>query len=307
MIQVNGKEVHSDKSVSSIIGTRVEFADGSWCDVNTGQVVNKGAGYINIGAPSADSSGPAFTRGPESFRPQSLEVRDVNADVNVEIYQEASIKVTIVGPEKVVKKIRVSEQGGRLMVQGSDERGGGDNIVISGGRGNVVIGGSVRGVTIVSGQSIVIGGGGGNTDNEVKITVQMPKGYAVNLDGVAGKAVVGDIEADLAVTAKGLSSVRAGRVAAANVNLKGQGHVNIAQTNGNVSAQISGQGEVGIDGGNMLSVMAGVSGQGSINIGGSAQNAMLTVSGQGNVYVQHVENRPMINKSGQGSVRVGNW
>ncbi len=307
-IQVNGKQIHSDKSVRSIVGTRVEFDDGSWCDVSTGQVVNKGTGYITIGAHPGDAAGPATTRGPERFNPQPLDIRNVNADVNVEIHPENSIEVTIVGPENSVKKIRVTEQCGCLLIESDeDKKGGGNTIITGGGRGNVVIGGTVRGMTIVSGSSIVIGGSGGNAESDVKITVRVPKGNPVSVASIEGNTVIGDIEADLTVNVTTSGNVQAGRVKTVNLNIQGHGDVDVAEVQGNFSAQVMGHGSVKVKAGNMPSVMANVMGHGSVKIKGKAQNASLTVMGHGSINVQHVENKPMTSVMGHGDINVGNW
>lgn len=53
VIRLNGIPVYSDKSIQSIDGTRVTFSDGSWCDVATGEVVNKGSRYMGSGLRSS--------------------------------------------------------------------------------------------------------------------------------------------------------------------------------------------------------------------------------------------------------------
>ncbi len=43
-----GREVYSDKELSGIRGSRVEFTDGSWLDIIAEIFVNRGPGYLKI-------------------------------------------------------------------------------------------------------------------------------------------------------------------------------------------------------------------------------------------------------------------
>src|SRR5687767_13622921 len=105
---IYGRKVYSDKNVDSIINTRVTFTDGSWCDVATGQVVNKGRGEINIDSPT--ESGEKVTEGPKSFNAHNLEVRDVVADLDVQVHSANHVEVTISGPANEVKAILIKQQ-----------------------------------------------------------------------------------------------------------------------------------------------------------------------------------------------------
>ena len=58
---INGIEVHSDKTMKSIVNSKITFTDESWCDVSTKQIVNKGQGYISIG--SLSNTDKVSTRG----------------------------------------------------------------------------------------------------------------------------------------------------------------------------------------------------------------------------------------------------
>lgn len=80
---INGQDVYSDKQMIGIVNSKVTFSDGSWCDVATGEVVNKGAGYVNIGTPADSGSSEKTTYGPESFQTQVLDISNVSADVNI--------------------------------------------------------------------------------------------------------------------------------------------------------------------------------------------------------------------------------
>jgi len=203
---INGKKVFSDKQVASIINTRVTFTDGSWCDVATGEVVNKGQGFINIGS-SAEESGEKITVGPKTFSANALEVRDIIADLDVQVHQANTIEVIIVGPANEVKNIHIKQEGNTVVVEGEDGEASGADVTIISGRGGsftrvgrisgsgVVIGGSIRGTSIISGdvvfgRNVIISGGG---ENLTKVTVKVPKGASLNLSDIEGKTRLAEI------------------------------------------------------------------------------------------------------------------
>ena len=305
---INGKKVFSDKQVASIINTRVTFTDGSWCDVATGEVVNKGQGFINIGS-SAEESGEKITVGPKTFSANALEVRDIIADLDVQVHQANTIEVIIVGPANEVKNIHIKQEGNTVVVEGEDGEASGADVTIISGRGGsftrvgrisgsgVVIGGSIRGTSIIS--------GGG--ENLTKVTVKVPKGASLNLSDIEGKTRLGDTEGSLRLHIGGGGDVNVGKVQKVNAKISGSGRVAISSIQGNAKLRVSGSGDFSVAGGDIGELEADVSGSGDINIRATVQEADLSVSGSGDIYVFKVVNRPQKHLSGSGSIRVGNW
>ncbi len=321
--KINGREVYSDKEVDSIDKTRVKFKDGSWCDVDTGQIVNKGPGYISIGSPE-ESVSEKVTEGPMIYSARNLEVRGVLADLDVRVHQEPNVKVTIVGPASEVKTIRVNHQGDTVIIEGEgDEVTGGGVTIISGrgssvtrvgrirggsvliGRGTIIRrgGGSIIAEGIVGGQNVVITGNG---ENQTKITVEVPKGAAVNLSGVSGNSVIGDTDGTLQVNASD-GSVNAGRVANATLSVQGSSDINVREVNGVLTISIMGSGDVRVDGGKVNALIINVMGSGDASFNGQAETATLTVMGSGNIQVANVKNRPSKKVMGSGNIQVANW
>ncbi|OGM28509.1 hypothetical protein A2962_00780 [Candidatus Woesebacteria bacterium RIFCSPLOWO2_01_FULL_39_61] len=317
---INGKKVFSDKQVASIINTRVTFTDGSWCDVATGEVVNKGQGFINIGS-SAEESGEKITVGPKTFSANALEVRDIIADLDVQVHQANTIEVIIVGPANEVKNIHIKQEGNTVVVEGEDGEASGADVTIISGRGGsftrvgrisgsgVVIGGSIRGTSIISGdvvfgRNVIISGGG---ENLTKVTVKVPKGASLNLSDIEGKTRLGDTEGSLRLHIGGGGDVNVGKVQKVNAKISGSGRVAISSIQGNAKLRVSGSGDFSVAGGDIGELEADVSGSGDINIRATVQEADLSVSGSGDIYVFKVVNRPQKHLSGSGSIRVGNW
>lgn len=311
---INGKRVYSDKAVASIVDSRVTFSDGSWCDVNTGEVVNNGSGSISIGNPGAQTE--KTTVGPTQYACTALEVQGVQADLEVVINDGPGCEVTLSGPEGQLKAIKVSERNGTLIIVSESSGGGVSGVtIISGGgassiragrisSGSVVIGS--RGISI-GGGNISIGGGSGSNQNEVKIIVKVPKGAAVDLTDVDGKISVGDTDGALRLSMGGVSNIRVGRIGKLRARLSGSSQMDINHVVGDASISVSGSGSINIAGGEVAELTVSLSGMGNVRFGGTAQDADLSVSGMGNVHVATVVNRPRKSMSGMGQITVGNW
>ncbi len=335
---VNGKAVYSDKQMASVVSTRVTFTDGSWCDVSTGEVVNNGKGYINIGVPS-NSGDEQTTFGPKTYLATTLDVQGVEADVDIQPIDGNEMTVTIAGSKPAMEDIIVRSQGDTLVIQSKSDGGThirGANVVISGrsavaigrgsvsvGSGGVHIGGRNRG-TINTGGSAFVGGSinvnsgsffgrdmvvvsGGHSGSNTKITIGVPKGSAVNVAGVQGNVTIGDTDGPLQASVLGGDDIIAGRVRDATLAVQGNGNISVTAVNGNLSMTIQGSGDIRVRGGSVGSLMVNVMGDGDAKFNGEAVNANLSVMGSGDIDVTSVKNKPVQNAMGYGDINVGNW
>jgi hypothetical protein len=301
---INGKPVYSDKRMRAVTNTRVTFADGSWCDVRTGEVHNVGSGYINIGGTDGGSNAKKVTEGPKRVSASALELRGMAADIQVDVHSSSGIEYTITGPENQVKAIRANVRGGTLVIEGGDSGSSSGNVVISGS--SVVIGSG----TVMSnvfgrgGMTTVVTGGSGGGENDVKITVKVPRGAAVS-SNVNGNVAIGDTNGPLNARVSTSSSVSAGYVTTAQLTASSSGTIRVKRVDGNVTAQASSSGEIRIKDSSISTLMATASSSGSVEVGGTATTAMLNASSSGSVYAAHVQQQPMQNQSSSGRVRVG--
>lgn len=237
---INGKDVYSDKGMTSIMNTKITFDDGSWCDVATSEVVNKGAGYINMGAPATALDTEKTVYGPKAFSARTLDISDIHADVEVSVIDGDQMVVTIDGPKSEVGGINVNQSGGTLTIQGKGSA--------SSNRGaNIVINGS---------SSIFSGGGGVNIStgggvNETKVTVGVPKGSAVTIDEVNGNVTIGDIEGLLNASASTSNTVSAGKVTGAMLSASSGAEITIKEATGLFVASASSGAEITVKGGDV--------------------------------------------------------
>lgn len=277
---VNGTPVYSNKQVSSIVNGQITFTDGSWCDVTTGTVQNNGSGYINIGGHDAGSTVEKTTHGPVRVSASSLQLKDLTADVQVDVHSAGHVEYTIVGPAGLVEAIQADVRGGTLVIAGSVGRGASSASVVIGGAvfGNGVVISNVFGRG--SHSTVVFGG----QSNPVTINVRVPKGAAVDVDHVQGNVVIGDTEGPLAA-----------QVSSGNVNT---GQVTDARLS------IQGSGDIVVSGGAISSLEAAVQGSGDIHVGGTVTTADLQVHGSGNIAVDHVLRPARERVRGSGDIRV---
>ena len=308
VITVNGQAVYSDKQVSSIKNTRVNFADGSWCDVATGEVVNRGAGYVNIGTPGT-GSGAQSVFGPKSFHASALVVRDIEADVEIEPGAGPEMTVTIAGSKTGVENIETVLNGDQLVIAG---KGGRNGL----GTGSIVIGGgtlSIRGSISVSTRESIFRRASsivtrvGDDETNVKVRVEVPVGSTVEVSRVQGTVNVGDTDGPFSGNVLGDTRMTIGKVRGARLSVQGSGDIHAREINGNLSISIQGSGDIDVSHGEVQMLQVSVMGSGDATFGGNATDADLSVMGSGDVDVHSVTNRPRYSQMGSGNISVDNW
>lgn len=297
---INGIKVYSDKQRTNIIGSRVEFTDGSWCDVNTRKVVNRGPGEISLGTPLIGSSSQVTTRGPEWFKASSLDLRQLTASVTVEPHGGSDIEVTLTGPEDEVKAIRTDVRGSTLIVEGSSSsgHGGGQTIISS---GSVVIGGVFTGSLVGRGNSIVIGNAG--SDDAVKVAIRVPVGTPIAVSG-RNKTRIGDVRGPLDAHISASGELRAGVMTDVDLEASSSGSIRVSRADGRADLRASSSGDITLDDGEITVLKASASSSGNVDVGGIAQRASLSASSSGDVRVSRVIEEPRKNSSSAGRVRV---
>lgn len=300
---INGKDVYSDKGVRSIVNTRVTFTDGSWCDVNSGDIVNNGPGSINIGGPGASANQAKITKGPTAYNATSLEVRGVVADVDIRIGPGYGVEIS--GPEAEVNAIRICVSNDRLLVEGDGGRSGGSTFIQT-GRGHVVTGNMAGNNVIITGQVGSVGGGSRDRQSATQIRIMVPVHAPISVDAVCGKTQIADTDGTLNARAMA-GDVYAGRIRDASLTVQGGSDIKIAELNGSLAATVQGSGDVFIAAGRITSVVASVQGSGDVKIRGKAENASLSVMGSGDIYLAHSTQRPIKNVMGSGDIEVANW
>ncbi|MEA2098440.1 MAG: DUF2807 domain-containing protein [Patescibacteria group bacterium] len=306
---VNEVNIYSNKKVVRVVDSRITFSDGSYADVNSGEVVNMDKGYITIGKPPKDTSSNVQKTVEKKFYANVLEVRDLVATISIQPYSGDKILVYAKGAESSLDNLVIREEHGTVVVSKKDNGDGGRITMVSGGGNSIVIGGG-RGVSIVNGQVIsngktIIKIGGNLADTSVNIKV--PEGTSMGIFGIEGDVVIGDVKGQLRAKVNGCGNIKAGAVTKVSAKVSGTGSIQISSIKGDASLKVSGSGGITVNSGKIDELDTKVSGTGNINIYATAQNADLDVSGVGSINVSRVVNRPYKSISGIGSINIGNW
>jgi hypothetical protein len=316
---VNGKEVFSDKKFEKIVNTRITFTDGSWCDIATGDVVNRGPGFIEIhtspeaGESTTRASESKTTFGPKTFEATALEIKGVEANIDIQLTDEPEITVAIEGMMSAVDDIDVELHGETLVIKGKD---GGTRISVSSGgsavhavgvgigAGVVSAGISRGGRVYASPGSIIVSDRG---DAIADMDIRVPKGTAVKVSGIHGHVNIGDTEGPLSATMLGNEDIKVGTVLDADLSVHGKGSILADAVNGDLRMNINGAGDICVRGGSVGMLKAKIMGAGDARFDGEAIDASLSIMGSGNIDVAHVKNRPRRNVMGIGKINIGNW
>lgn len=329
--KINGVCVYSDKQVVSIHNTRITFADGSSCDVSDGTVDNRGPGSIRIGGDRKKQE--KVTKGPTRHSTDALRVSKLAATLVIEVWDGAptapqgsshpyriapsshlssgGMEITLSGPKDQLEAIITRTEGATLVIEGKDLGHSSGDISISnisvqgGGQSSVFIGGSIIGGVSINGGNITVGGNThASSEDAVTVTVKVPRGTPIVLEGVKHAVNIGDVDGKLAVKASGCAKIVAGRMQDANLTVSGSSETYIAAVNGTLMVQASGSALMEVNAGTVPNLNVQASGSASVTFKGTADSAMLSGSGSASVQVSHVKNHPMISRSGVASVTV---
>jgi len=320
---INGVEVYSDKNVSGIVNSKINFSDGSWIDVNTNEVVNKGNGYIKIGN-EPDSNAQETGSIKKSHSANKLEIRKMGAKLNIQPHNSDKIEIEISGPKNMVSKNLIKKIGDTVVIE-TDESGNSQSINTGGSInvGGINISQSIGGIK----QNLNFSGGSNihitqsnvgrniqvtninskSSNTKVKINVKVPKGAYIEANSLTNETIIGDTEGPVNLTLISEAYVKTGKVTDATLTIKGNGEMRIQEVNGNLSMNITGNGEIKVIKGEASNVNVNVTGNADIIFGGNAKNANINATGNGDIELNYVENRPFINKAGNADIDIGNW
>ena len=133
------------------------------------------------------------------------------------------------------------------------------------------------------------------------VTVTVPRGASVRIDGLVGDASIGDTMGELRFEAAACKA-RIGRVSSAKISLAGTGRIELASVQGALDAEIGGSGK--IVAGPTGSVKADIAGSGEAQFGPIARGLSLDIAGSGDASAAHVNGPVKIEIAGSGSVRI---
>lgn len=258
-------------------------------------------------AEATRSAMPVITAEPRSYHAQSLEMRDVDGRVRIEVEDRPDLQLLVKGPADAVRGVRAEVRDRALSIVG-------DRSITN--RNISVVGiGSATAVVVGEGSASVSIGSVGDKGGTVirvperpplEVTVRMPRGMPLRIGDINGDYRIGDTHAPVHISvARGKVSL--GRVGEAELEVHGTGDIDALEIIGKLRISVQGSGDVRVRGGQISQLDVILQGSGDVNVGGHAQRANLTVEGAGDIRVAEVAEKPHIKMSGAGDISVGNW
>jgi hypothetical protein len=303
-ITVNGIQVFHNKTVSDISGDVVTFSDGSWCDVNSGTIINKGQGCLSIGIP------PELTAKPVSwaFTATSLVVDGVRTNVDINPIDDTEMRVTFSEPSPGVEVrciggvLSITSRGdvpqGCVVGDGAFASGPGATAVGAGAvhvaghnHGNINTGGGayIGGTVSVRGDFVggnfyrgdKIGCGRPTSVTKPTITIGVPKGTPITVWDVDGNVTIGDVGGSLiARTRTKGSTISAGTISGATLEVRVYGSITIQKLYENVRLGMVGEVTLSTEGESRLNMWRLRQKTTGLTVWGEAEGTTIKLTGK---------------------------
>lgn len=251
----------------------------------------------------------------EVFAGDALEISQLSADVDIQPSGKDEITIVATGPADVVDQLEISKSEGMIYVSG---RANDNNITITqnvnfgnnrGHIGNVIAGnvssiGRFGGVTVISGDDVIINTGG---DNDAKLSLKntAPLYTELSFSGITGDITIGDLQADVNLDLSGQNFVQIATVRHLDLDSSGQCEVIAEEITGSANLDISGNAKIELRKGYVEKLAVDASGMGKVDARITAKCANLNASGMCNIYVKEVTGRCHKRSSGMSHIAVG--
>ncbi len=137
---------------------------------------------------------------------------------------------------------------------------------------------------------------------DIRFVLTVAPGTPLAIDGITGKANIGDLNAPLAVDSSGSGEIKAGRVTVASIEASGSADVEIASVDGALSFETSGSGT--LKAGAVGSTSISVTGLGNVELASVTGGLAIDISGSSDIAIGSIDAATAIDASGSGDVRI---
>lgn len=249
-------------------------------------------------AVTADAADDSNEYGP--FSVDRAVLAGLAGKLEVRIVEGDETRLTVSGSADAVAALVVEAAAGGLAVEAQPR---GQSVTV------------VDRVTVVTGSgassNVVIGGGTSASASSrsasgapLDVVLDLPAGTRLELRGFTGDAEIGDLAGPLAVEAIG-GTVRTGAVTTAEFAAVGDGSIEAASVEGDLTTRVTGAGRIAVEGGDVGALTVDVTGSGVIEIDAPAASAVVNMVGDGTVRLAGVASEPVVNRVGTGRFSVG--
>lgn len=234
---------------------------------------------------------PALAFGPQDYAVHEVTLRELVGRLDVKVDSTATkVTASVTGPQRWVDRVTVEKDGDELVIHEQDGprerswKSKDDWVTVT--------------LTVPAGTKLAIDGFSGEGDvgdlrgilavegmNSGKLKVGRVSTASISIDG-SGEVKLGDVDRDIGVEINGSGSVLTGRTAGkTELEINGSGEVTLAAANGPINAEINGSGDIKIQAGVADPLAVEINGSGSLLLDGVARSQSIEQSGSGTVKV----------------------
>ncbi|GEM_PF-3579110 len=277
----------SNKQIAENNGYIITFTDGSYVDIGTRTITNKGSGEIII------RDLPMWPPMVDILKEQkifnSIKHLSVSGDMNNIIIlpnDGDECFISMGGANDFVQNSSFYQQGDELHIETPESK---SNVHIN--MGSIWVNGKRLPPRL--------------DDDFGYIEIRCNSLYSLYVNGSGSGEIFSQVPIrNLKAKIKGSTSIDAIQLENAELNISGSGSLVTVELNGNLYGRISGSGSIDILTGDIDHADVAISGSGDLTLGALVKTAALSHSGSGNMMIAHVLNEYTAQGSGSGTVRV---
>lgn len=214
----------------------------------------------------------------KTYSASALKVDDLVGTLIVSVSNGGPMAVSVSGTKERIKEVEVRSVGGVLVVEGRNTESVWD-----------------------WSKWFNFSEYGRSKPDQLVVKVSLPRGSAVNIDDMVGKATIGDTMGPLKFEASATQS-KIGKVSSAKISLAGTGRIDVAAVAGPLDLDIAGSGKVNV--GPTQMVKADIAGAGDTALGPIAGGLSVDIAGSGDVSTPRVNGPVRVDIAGSGSVNI---
>lgn len=256
--------------------------------------------------PSVDAR--AAETAEKTFSVQRILLRNLVGEVTIDRHKGSTTIVKFSGKKPMDHYVSVSKKGGRLEISGKStvtsvttKSGDKSGTVIIKDNTQVAIGPGTSSTVIIGNNVQKVGSG----EPSWKLSILVPKGQALDLEGTIMRLSAGDLDAPVDARVDGAGDLTFGALKSSKFKMAGAGTATIESVTGDLSLELLGAADVTVEGGNIGKLYVKIEGAGDVRVGGKVHSAKLISVGSGDIQVDHVAEKPEISVTGAGDVNIG--
>lgn len=216
----------------------------------------------------------AGAQAPQSFTAKTVRIDGMVGTLDVQVGTGAAIGYSISGDAEAIKDVTAAVEGDTLVINQKDPK---------------------------SSWFMWFQWNSGSATERVKISLTVPSGTPLDIDGLVGKASIGDINAPLKMDLAA-AEVTVGAVTSAEIDAAGSGEITIASVKETLDLEIAGSGEIHV--GSAGAVKADIAGSGELVVGTITGPLSVEIAGSGDVKVDSVAGDVSFSSAGSGDLSI---